>query len=95
MRATPCVHARQRQSLRNRMGHDQDIGPEDEAFELKINIDFMKLQIIKYLFPRFERNSPLNIKVALRQSWSCLVRLAFATDMLFFLCYSRLSFLYT
>ena len=33
------------------MGHDQDIGPEGEVFILKIYIDFMKLQIIKYLFP--------------------------------------------
>ena len=33
------------------MGHDQDIGTEGEVIELKIYIDFMKLQIITYLFP--------------------------------------------
>ena len=33
------------------MGHDQDIGTEGEVIELKIYTDFMKLQIITYLFP--------------------------------------------
>ena len=36
---------------RSTMGHDQDIGPEGEVFILKIYIDFMKFQNIKYLFP--------------------------------------------